>query len=358
MAFHFLFSSIFVVALLSLYLYYLLPKRNELDRVVLIFLTLVFLQISYAFTFRELLSGYKYVDKGAPFGLVYGPLFYLSFLVSKGSRLSIKQAALHLTPFAIALVFYFLFLFSLDFRLAYTKQYYFILYSGLAVTWICYPIAVLIKSDKQGGIYNLLYKYGIVVFFVLAAFLLPLLLSAVLSKGQVSASSSSLLIYLCMLLSVLLAYFYLLQRFKEKVIATAPVGLLLDNIPQQLVIKQQASRALTPAMIHAIERYMAKRPYLKKDFRMETMASELKLPKYIVSQYFIDVHTEGFVRSINEMRVDYAREMLKDKKMVYTMEELAEMCGFNSRASFYRNFGNHENCTPLEYREKYLQKAS
>lgn len=43
------------------------------------FLSIVLVQVIHAAIFRDLLEGYKYVDRGAPFGLVYGPLLF--FLV-------------------------------------------------------------------------------------------------------------------------------------------------------------------------------------------------------------------------------------------------------------------------------------
>lgn len=87
------------------------------------------------------------------------------------------------------------------------------------------------------------------------------------------------------------------------------------------------------------------------------MAQDLDLPKYVLSKYFNEVLSEGFLRSINAMRVSYACELLEEEDMVYTMEELAVLCGFNSRASFYRNFGHYEDCTPLEYRERFIGVA-
>ncbi|WP_400261973.1 helix-turn-helix domain-containing protein [Sphingobacterium sp. SG20118] len=53
---------------------------------------------------------------------------------------------------------------------------------------------------------------------------------------------------------------------------------------------------------------------------------------------------------INQLRLVYASRLLSQEEFVYTIDDLSFICGFNSRASFYRNFITEFGCSPHQYR--------
>lgn len=55
---------------------------------------------------------------------------------------------------------------------------------------------------------------------------------------------------------------------------------------------------------------------------------------------------------IERMRMKYAASLLLEH-MNYPVNEVARMCGIESRCTFYRAFDRQYHCTPAEYRQQY-----
>lgn len=55
---------------------------------------------------------------------------------------------------------------------------------------------------------------------------------------------------------------------------------------------------------------------------------------------------------IERMRMKYAASLLLEH-MNYPVNEVARMCGIDSRCTFYRAFDQQYHCTPAEYRQQY-----
>lgn len=55
---------------------------------------------------------------------------------------------------------------------------------------------------------------------------------------------------------------------------------------------------------------------------------------------------------IEGMRMKYAASLLLEY-MNYPVNEVARMCGIDSRCTFYRAFDRQYHCTPAEYRQQY-----
>lgn len=55
---------------------------------------------------------------------------------------------------------------------------------------------------------------------------------------------------------------------------------------------------------------------------------------------------------IEGMRMKYAASLLLEY-MNYPVDEIARMCGIESRCTFYRAFHRQYRCTPAEYRQQY-----
>lgn len=55
---------------------------------------------------------------------------------------------------------------------------------------------------------------------------------------------------------------------------------------------------------------------------------------------------------IEGMRMKYAASLLLEY-MNYPVDEIARMCGIESRCTFYRAFQRQYHCTPAEYRQQY-----
>ena len=67
---------------------------------------------------------------------------------------------------------------------------------------------------------------------------------------------------------------------------------------------------------------------------------------YLFNQYL----NRNYYDYINDYRIaEFKRLVEKDEYAKYTLSALAELCGFSSRASFFRYFKKATNITPNEY---------
>jgi len=74
-------------------------------------------------------------------------------------------------------------------------------------------------------------------------------------------------------------------------------------------------------------------------------------PRYISAA--VRVCTGGnFSALINSLRLQDACKMLREVKSArLSVEEIAMLCGFNSRQAFYAAFHRTYDCTPAEFRK-------
>lgn len=57
---------------------------------------------------------------------------------------------------------------------------------------------------------------------------------------------------------------------------------------------------------------------------------------------------------INQMRLNYAKELLSDKSNIYSFETIAIESGFESKTTFHKLFKEHYGISPNEFRNIYL----
>src|SRR5690606_13851127 len=141
----FVLTCVLILAFISLYLSFSISNKDPFNRVTQFFLIYIIIHVSHAFLVRLAPSEYAYIDRAAPFDLLYGPILYYAHLTAKGYSLSKKTILRHATPFIIALPFYVAFLASSSFR-AYSMFYYSSLYGPMALSWLGYSVYVAYRS--------------------------------------------------------------------------------------------------------------------------------------------------------------------------------------------------------------------
>ena len=72
--------------------------------------------------------------------------------------------------------------------------------------------------------------------------------------------------------------------------------------------------------------------------------------QYHILYKFNQYLNQSYYDFINEYRVTQFKKMVADSQYSrYTLTALAELCGFSSRASFFRSFKKSTGVTPNEY---------
>ncbi|MFG0592255.1 helix-turn-helix domain-containing protein [Myroides odoratimimus] len=86
------------------------------------------------------------------------------------------------------------------------------------------------------------------------------------------------------------------------------------------------------------EQLIESKLYLDVDLTLQKLSEVIEIDKKELLEYFKKSNAVSFRQYINRLRVEYAVELIKEKNMDVTVEELTSFCGFNTRLSFYRAF--------------------
>ena len=82
------------------------------------------------------------------------------------------------------------------------------------------------------------------------------------------------------------------------------------------------------------------------------LSKQINESSHHVSQVINEKLNKNFFELLAVYRVEYAKKLIKgDREIKLTVEELAEMVGYNSKSSFNIAFKKHTLITPSEYRK-------
>ncbi len=359
MIFYLLYFAIIIICTLGLQISRYIPNKSKTDKLAQVFLTILLVHIIHAAIFRDLLPGLVYVDRTAPFGLIYGPILYFTFCSIEQREVTKKQMLLHGIPFILALLGHVLFISSYTFRMTYRMEYYLLLYSMMGLSWLFYPIWVFFLSNSatnRARFERRLYYYSVILILVSSIFMLTLVLNRMVERSGADAASSGVTIFFIMLLGSLLAYNYLLGKLRKPIHwdiqslnLSANSNPLEKPLPGFTYAEQQSIKL-------KIIDYLVDKTYLDTEFSIDKMSKALNVSKPVIQQFFKLHFQDSFLKVINSLRIKEACNSLSDEAFDMNIEELALQCGFNSRASFYRNFSQEMGCSPIEFREKSMLK--
>jgi AraC-like DNA-binding protein len=92
--------------------------------------------------------------------------------------------------------------------------------------------------------------------------------------------------------------------------------------------------------------------YKNPDLSLEMIADELQTNTTYLSQVINEEFQQNFYQLINLHRVDQAKRLLDSpESKKFTIESLANKCGFKSKSSFNSSFKKNTGKTPSEYRK-------
>ena len=119
------------------------------------------------------------------------------------------------------------------------------------------------------------------------------------------------------------------------------------------------------SVVHRINRYNKKNinqilqnaiDYIRENYTMSITLNELAehtyVSTYYLSRMFKKELGKNFVEYLNEVRIDKAKELLKDNQ--YKTYEIAELVGIQDPHYFSKIFKKYVNMTPTEYKDSQL----
>lgn len=291
--------------------------------------------------------------------------FFFIYNVSLGRRT--PRLSLHFIPFFVAFLGYM----AITCYPAWRYYYYHEIYTGLyAVSCIIFVTYILIIGLRFHSGPNYCLRT-----FVKAGkkFLLPLSL-VILSMGMMlikQVRSGNIEAYTAFNLSfyilALLPIVRLSLRMSEKKRQQHPEYIFSEAVHSDTASGSHIEEVLTevkpPFVIPKdlalgyrleVENFIASRAYLDVDLNKNSFCERINIPKTHVSPFLKQAYNKNFNGFINELRLAYAAKELSREELVYTIDDLSFICGFRSRASFYRNFIAVFGCSPRQYRTTQL----
>jgi YesN/AraC family two-component response regulator len=86
------------------------------------------------------------------------------------------------------------------------------------------------------------------------------------------------------------------------------------------------------------------------DFSLQSMADHFSLSMSYLSRFFKEKTGSTVLEYVNQVRIDYAKELLQDQDM--PIKDIVKQVGYVDASSFTRKFKTIVGLTPGEYRKK------
>jgi len=104
-------------------------------------------------------------------------------------------------------------------------------------------------------------------------------------------------------------------------------------------------------LLQKLSRYMEEeKPYTNQDLKIADLAKGIDASSHSLSYFFNQYLNQSYYDYINEYRIAEFKTLVNSAEYSkYTLSALAELCGFSSRASFFRSFKKITGITPNEY---------
>lgn len=104
-------------------------------------------------------------------------------------------------------------------------------------------------------------------------------------------------------------------------------------------------------LVNLLEKYMKQeKPYTQPDLKISDLAAAIGTSSHSLSYVFNQYLNCNYYDYINDYRIkEFKRLVNTEESSKYTLAALSELCGFKSRASFFRSFKKVTGITPNDY---------
>lgn len=352
LAFIILFTSV------TLSLHYAAERKTLFEKVLFLYLFYVLFHVSYALFTRHHFADKRYVDGAVPFGLLYGPFFYFALRAAQGKGLPKKKIALHTALFWLGLIAYLFMLSSPSFRQHYTRLYYGVLYSIVAISMLCYALKGMFGGVREPegrlGDPGRLMGIAAMILVIIALFFFIQTNTRLIPWTASISTWTFFFMYTLILSSVILVFRYNVKRLRQGRARDKEIDERDTVIKRRLYEKSAIPEDVLAEYEQRLRALMLEeKVYLKTDLNLDGLAAELRMPKHHVTQLFNVRIGKNFYQYINEHRVEHACSLLKNESKTVRLDELAFLSGFNSKVSFNRYFKKQMACTPSEFRDRH-----
>lgn len=354
----FILVVILVLAAITLGYNSYIRSRDLKDISIRILLMLIVLTLVEVFIYGVVLPGnWNYVSKISPFSFLFVPLMY--FLIHPDYKgISDKVVFYHRIPFYISILCYIPFVVCSEIRNQWGASFYLYWNSALFISFLFYSFLALHSVGKRGGVSKqpLFSKINIFLYFSLTMTFGIYVRKIYLDYSITISSYVLILLLLLIMINIYQQQLRELKRINSARIAedTTFQSMLLDTIKNSqikidpsLVVSSEEPLLSQAAEINLLEQL----DFLDPDLSLQSQALKLGMTTSQLSKEIKRLTGETFLNYINRLRINYATDKLQEYPNM-DIDILLSNSGFNSRASFYRNFKKYTDTTPIEFIKK------
>ena len=99
-----------------------------------------------------------------------------------------------------------------------------------------------------------------------------------------------------------------------------------------------------------VNEFYSKTYFIQKETSVDDLANKMMVPASKLNDYIYETTKMSFIDLVNKNRVEYFISLVSSGKFSdYTIEALAELSGFGSRQSLYRNFKKFHGGNPSDF---------
>jgi AraC-like DNA-binding protein len=145
---------------------------------------------------------------------------------------------------------------------------------------------------------------------------------------------------------------------KLKISTMLKAGMPRSENPKSLTISTLPDETRQKLMATIIPLMEDKKIFKDCAITMGDLARLTNTPQYLLTLFLNQCYGKSFPDFINQYRIEEAKKMFASSEtQKYSIEVIAEMCGFNSRSAFYTAFKKHTGSSPVQFFKKYSRSA-
>jgi len=237
-------------------------------------------------------------------------------------------------------------------------------------TWSAWIFIRYIKLNKEVSVFSG-QRYIIKWLMVTLGFLLILTLSQLFVLGEAFADRNSILFFTYNLLQIASAAgligLLIAPFFFPGILYGMPrfPGIIHEEEPNvsAVFLSSESEKRKMPVFeseyLQVIEEKIGStmnehKPYLQPDCNLTYISKCIQMPVHHLAYYFREVKKQTFNDFRNELRVNHAKQLIREgKAKELTLEGIGLQSGFSTRNTFFTAFKKMEGETPGMYSSKY-----
>lgn len=118
-------------------------------------------------------------------------------------------------------------------------------------------------------------------------------------------------------------------------------------------LSEENKQKISDCLVHLIN---DEKLYINPNLELSDLAARCDVPKYLLTLFLNQHYGKSFPDFINYYRIEEAKRLFEDaENQRYSVEVIAQKCGFNSRSAFYSAFKKQTGITPVHFLRHYNQ---